>query len=404
MGSIEYMQGGPLGIALFKADIHSVHPVMPGDAICSVFAKCHGTLSVKCEPQSGVRRGSFAGEGNRFRFTDFIHPASPVFVREMECFDRVSFGISTPFDVRRRLFRRKEEYSMLLASSAGNVCITLRGKAAFSPDGCIVFTTGKSEMIICSLTGEKTVGFPGMPPEGNDIYEQVLASADPRIKSAQLRDIVNRICNGGVLHSFADCSYDTEEQYLAACKLARASLYERAREIIRFMIKTYDTFGFLPISHGQSVHTDPFPEIRGAYPALAMKEYYAVTRDRSFVREVLPTAAKALCDAIPLIKGGHLPHMGDEGVTGKALYDPSPKSQELFALAAKGVIALSEEGKIRISGIARLRNALRDMDEPTDTQRLPLRAIRTICEECEKESVCYLGKGGRYLCPECYIK
>lgn len=392
-----------MGIALLRADIHSAHPVIPGDAVCSLYAKCHGTFSVKCEPSSGVRRGSFAGEGNSFRFTDFIHPTSPVFVRRMECFEGVSFGISAPTDVRRRLFDKRKEHSLLLASASGNICITLRGKASFSPDGSIVFGTGKSEMIICSLKGDKTAGLPGGPPASDEIYEAVMANADPRIRTRELRDIVNRTC-GGVLRDFAGCEYVTEEQYTAVCELSSAGLYDRARGVIRFMRKTYDDLGFLPIRYGQSVHSDPFPAIRGAYLALALKAYYDVSRDIGFAREILPAAAKATCDAVPLIKGGHLPHLGDNGVTGKELYTPSVKSEELFAGGAKAVTDLSEDIKIRISGLARLKGALRAMSEPADIQRMPLRSLHTFCEECEAEGICYLGKGGRYLCPECYIK
>lgn len=407
MERLEYMQGGAMGIALLRADIHSVHPVLPGDAVCSLYPKCHGTFSVKCEPSSGVRSGSFAGEGNSFRFTDFIHPTSPVFVRRMECFDTVSFGISAPADVRRRLFERKEEYSLLLASAFGSVSITLRGKARFMPDRTIRFGTGKSEMIICSLTGDRLAGLPGVPPAWDEIYETVLADADPRIKTPELRDLVNRTCRGGVLHDFAGCEYITEEQYTAVRALSTAGLYARARELIRFMGRTYGDLGFLPISYGQAVHPDPFPEIRGAYLALSLKAYHDATGDVGFIREILPAAAKALCDAVPLIKGGHLPHLGDEGVTGRELYSPSPKSEELFLNGAKAAIDLSEGTKMRIGGLARLKSALRElreMSQPAEIQRIPLRALHTFCEECESEGICYLGKGGRYLCPECYIK
>ena len=392
-----------MGIALLRADIHSVHPVIPGDAVCSLYAKCHGTFSVKCEYSGGVRRGSFTAEDNSFRFTDFIHPTSPVFVRRMDCFDRVSFGISAPSDVRRRLFEKREEYSLLLSSVTGNICITLRGKAGFSPDGSIVFGTGKSEMVICSLTGDKTAGFPGAPPASEEIYETVMASADPRIKTRVIRDIVNRT-RGGVLHDFAGCEYVTEEQYTAVCELCRAGLYHKAREIIRFMVKTYNDLGFLPVSCGRVIRPDPFPAVRGAYLALAIKAYHDAVRDRVFLREILPAAVKALCDAVPLIKGGHLPHLGDEGVTGKALYTPSAKSEELFVSGAKAVTDLSEDAKLRINGLARLKGALKAMGSPSDAQRTPLRSLHTLCEECEREGVCYLGKGGRYLCPECYIK
>ena len=395
------MQGGPLGVALLQADILSVHPVMPGDAVCSLYAKCRGTYSIKTEPSSGVRTGAFISENNEFRFTDFAHPVSPLFVRRMECFDNVSFGISTPPDARRRLFSHRDDASMLLSSPAGDICITLRGKACFTPDWCIRFGTGKSEMIICSLTGDKRAGFPGVPPEADGIYEEIMENADPRITTVTLRDTVNRICRGGVLHSFAEGTYHTEEQYQAVKALCAARLFVKAKGIINFMLGIYRTHGHLPMIHGERSVYDPFPAIRNSYLALALKEYYDRSGDDRYIKSTLYEVSTALTYILDCVKGGHLPHLGDEGVYGKDLLLPSKKSEALFAEAAEAVEEMSRELKVRTVSLRRAKSSVR---EDSVSQRRPTRALRTVCEECGRDGVCYLGRYGRYLCPSCYIQ
>lgn len=404
MGAVEYMQGGALGISLYESDIHSVHPRMPGDAICSLYAKCHGTLSFKTDPVTGVRNGSFMGEDNNFRFTDFIHPTSPVFVRRVDCFDKVSFGISTPMDVSRRVFQHKEDYSMLLSSVAGNIYITLRGKAAFTPDGCISFGTGRSEMIICSLTGDDYAGFPGMPPETSEVYEAVMASSDARIKTVGVRDIVNRITGGGVLHSFADCNYHTIEQCEAVEILCGVGLTHYAKGLIESMLRVYNDLGYLPMIYGERAMIDPFPAIRTIYLAKAVAYYYHTTLDNRFVRSVLPAIAAGMHRICAYAKNGYLPHLGDEGVTGKDLFTPSEKNKELFIHTAEAVLDMSERLGVRISCGSALRSAIANLEKGDMHPPRPSRSLTTLCEGCGEHHICYLSKGGAYLCPRCCAK
>lgn len=386
-----------MGLSLLGADIHSVHPALPGEALCSLYLKAQGRLSLMLEPASGVRQGSLTGEDCTLRFTDVMHRDIPVFARQIECFDTVYFGLSVPPDVTKRYFSKGGHPSLLISSESGDVCITLRG-GSFCQEG-IRFTSGKSEMLITALNGNVKAGLPGEPPSFRKLYEATERDADLRISTPELRDTVNRICKGGVLHSFVHGSYHTEEQYREVKALCAARLFVRAKGIIDFMLGIYRANGSLPMIYGERPVYDPFPAIRASYLALALKEYYDRSGDGRYVKSTLYEVSAALTYILDLINDSHLPHLGDEGVYGKDLLLPSAKSEELARRAIEAVKQMSEETKTRICSKIDLDNTPQNK-----ARKRPPRALRTLCERCGKESICYHGKGGDYLCAECYIE
>lgn len=386
-----------MGVALFGADILSVHAALPGEALCSLYLKAQGKLSLGLEPASGVRRGSLVSEDCTLRFTDVMHRDIPVFARQIECFDTVYFGLSVPPDVTKRYFKKGGNPSLLISSRAGHICITLRG-GAFLQEG-IRFASGKSEIYVTALTGNAKAGLPGVPPAFRKLYEETERDADLRISTPELRDIVNRICGGGVLRSFAEGSYHTEEQYQAVKALCEARLFTRAKGIINFMLGIYRTCGQLPMIYGERPVYDPFPAIRASYLALALKEYYDRSGDRRYIKSTLYEVSAALTYILDCVNGSRLPHLGNEGVYGKDLLLPSSKSEELTERALEAVKQMSEETRTRICCKVSLNDAPK-----SKTRKRPPRALRTLCERCGKEGVCYLGKDGDYLCPECYIE